>query len=443
MCLSVLFLCVPLSLATAFSQPATPLFPEGGAGQCLWEDNVFLFTGVPADSQLTAEVYSLTELSEWIPLGQVTVTLSTVDGSPSTLPLRELKGCTAQGSLTLTCSSATASPAAAAAHHHAHTPAAAHHAPAAGATVADSSAPASPLALTPAPEPAGEGPAPYHSAGPVPAGSHLSVIVRVLSAAGLQSMDRNGLADPWVKLKCNGEEQQTSVVKNSLNPRWSDKPFLFSDLPAGGILTVEMYDWNAVGSSSPMGQATVPLKAITGAQMTLPLEPLAGSKSSGTLTLLCSSHVLGGVEEGIPPRVGGNSPSPHAQSAIDVAKLQAEKAMQKADETLWGSRVTARGPRAHSPRKKVYPTFTRLGHIRQEVKSEAPQMRSMEHNGQASPNRQKPVPTRKISARAMSPPPTIALISPQRNLGPAVREDYSPREGTEEPEVTQIVDQMK
>ena len=64
---------------------------------------------MPAHSLLTAEVYSLTELSEWIPLGKVTIVLSDArvnDGAPITLPLQELKGCVPEGTLTLlyTCS---------------------------------------------------------------------------------------------------------------------------------------------------------------------------------------------------------------------------------------------------------------------------------------------------------------------------------------------------
>jgi hypothetical protein len=117
-----------------------------------------------------------------------------------------------------------------------------------------------------------------------------AVIVRVLSARGLPAMDRNGKADPFVVLKCDGEELKTTVVKGSLEPEWTDRPFLFHDVSSSAMLTAEVYDWNRAARADPIGQATIRVDAMSGKTESFVLQPLRGSAPAGALTMECTSH---------------------------------------------------------------------------------------------------------------------------------------------------------
>jgi hypothetical protein len=159
-----------------------------------------------------------------------------------------------------------------------------------------------------------------------------SVIVNVMSARGLQAMDTfNGKADPFVVLRCNGEMHKTSVIKANLNPDWSDRPFLFHEVPSTQMLVAEVYDWNLTGASEPMGMSTLTLDAMSGGgPLTLDLQPLQGSLAQGTLTLACTCHWIMSVvpTASSQPQAGAGVAVAAAAAAEETAPMEMEEAEQ-------------------------------------------------------------------------------------------------------------------
>jgi hypothetical protein len=53
------------------------------------------------------------------------------------------------------------------------------------------------------------------------------VQIQVLQARNLKAMDRTGLADPYVVLRCGDQVHKTKPQKQTLAPQWSQEPFEF------------------------------------------------------------------------------------------------------------------------------------------------------------------------------------------------------------------------
>eukprot|EP01047_Picozoa_sp_COSAG01_P059099 COSAG01_NODE_7051_length_3376_cov_1.845896_3_plen_485_part_01 len=189
-------------------------------------------------------------------------------------------------------------------------------------------------------------------------------MVRVFSAGPLLQLGEQGqqeLGEPpdcFVKLRFEDPgadrdaEQHTSVVRGSYNPRWADRPFLFSDTRPGAVLVAEL--WRKAGplqESTPIGRVAVAPLEMTGSQLSLSLQPLLGSPApAGTLELSC---VIVGQQlaEGIPPEdaVGAYMPALAQQftklgeQVQQLAATKARSPQKSADGgPLWGDRV-------HSP----------------------------------------------------------------------------------------------
>jgi hypothetical protein len=138
----------------------------------------------------------------------------------------------------------------------------------------------------------------------------LVVTVQVLRARGLASMDRNGLADPYVRLRCpalvagsssggggggnaGGAERRTRTVKKTLAPvwyaageaalvdggesveesrfrwvigaeEWREHVGAASGAEGAGLLRAEVWDWDRIGKDEPMGACTVDLARCGG-----------------------------------------------------------------------------------------------------------------------------------------------------------------------------------
>jgi WD40 repeat protein len=123
--------------------------------------------------------------------------------------------------------------------------------------------------------------------------------VHVLSARKLAPSDRNGKADPYVKLCLKGGQRdearfQTDVQKETLSPEWSDKPFRFSDVRPDAVLIVEVFDWDRASKDDPMGQVSIPVSEMPEPQSTgkphwFKLEPMAGVQTAqGEIELYCT-----------------------------------------------------------------------------------------------------------------------------------------------------------
>jgi len=132
----------------------------------------------------------------------------------------------------------------------------------------------------------GGGMPPQQAAGPC------TIRVRVISASGLQAMDANGKADPYVILRFDGEPKpftkgdksdlggkksksgknkagkmknpQTNVQKKTLSPHWNQTFDITLPGPPRptNILTLELYDYDSVGLHDFMGSAHVEMGGL-------------------------------------------------------------------------------------------------------------------------------------------------------------------------------------
>ena len=77
----------------------------------------------------------------------------------------------------------------------------------------------------------------------------------------LKAADVNGKSDPYVIVKCGGQEIKSSVVQRSLNPKWNETLTIYgkmSDFLATDII-VRVYDKDTFSKDDPLGDATVGL----------------------------------------------------------------------------------------------------------------------------------------------------------------------------------------
>ena len=101
----------------------------------------------------------------------------------------------------------------------------------------------------------------------------LILTVQVLECKDLVGADRNGLSDPYVKLRLQQarpagrpeeEEKRTEKQKETTHPRWADEKFCFSiDAGAAGGREVHLFvvvmDWNRGVPDVMLGQTTIEL----------------------------------------------------------------------------------------------------------------------------------------------------------------------------------------
>ena len=83
---------------------------------------------------------------------------------------------------------------------------------------------------------------------------------QVIQARGLQGAESKGSSSPYCRMRVGSHKVQTSVVRNSLSPRWSET-FVFpaSSVEAcllGGTPKVicELWDRNALAADNFLGQ---------------------------------------------------------------------------------------------------------------------------------------------------------------------------------------------
>ncbi|XP_077987737.1 calpain-5-like isoform X2 [Glandiceps talaboti] len=92
--------------------------------------------------------------------------------------------------------------------------------------------------------------------------------ITVMSAAGLQKMDRfGGGADPYAYIKCEGDTYKSPVKKGTLNAEWNYSVLLFRKKPERPI-TIQIWNSNLVkdefmGEAIIMGQADGQAKHFT------------------------------------------------------------------------------------------------------------------------------------------------------------------------------------
>jgi hypothetical protein len=79
------------------------------------------------------------------------------------------------------------------------------------------------------------------------------LIVTVVKADNVPSVDRDGTSDPYVTVSCNGKEQKTSVKKSTLTPIWGEA-FTFEGVSVHDSIDVALFDWNRISGDVLLGK---------------------------------------------------------------------------------------------------------------------------------------------------------------------------------------------
>lgn len=85
--------------------------------------------------------------------------------------------------------------------------------------------------------------------------------VEVLGAAGLQQADLNGMADPYVVVRCIGRQLKTRVVRSTLSPTWDEKMEVrgcLDDFLASPV-SFQVLDWDELGMHDVLGECSAKL----------------------------------------------------------------------------------------------------------------------------------------------------------------------------------------
>ncbi|KAK8962437.1 C2 and GRAM domain-containing protein [Platanthera guangdongensis] len=89
----------------------------------------------------------------------------------------------------------------------------------------------------------------------------MKLLVQVIGARGLPSMDMNGLSDPYVRIQLGKQRAKTRIVKKSLNPLW-DEEFSFRVGDLREELIVSVLDEDKYFSDDFIGQVKLPLAKV-------------------------------------------------------------------------------------------------------------------------------------------------------------------------------------
>ncbi|GFP93391.1 synaptotagmin-2, partial [Phtheirospermum japonicum] len=90
--------------------------------------------------------------------------------------------------------------------------------------------------------------------------------VIVLRAMKLKKKDLLGASDPYVELKLMDDKltaKKTTVKHSNLNPEWNEEFTLVVKDPQTQVLSLQVYDWEQVGSHDKMGLNVVQLNGLT------------------------------------------------------------------------------------------------------------------------------------------------------------------------------------
>jgi Ca2+-dependent lipid-binding protein len=92
------------------------------------------------------------------------------------------------------------------------------------------------------------------------------VLVDLIKARNLVKADIIGKSDPYAVLKFGKQKDQTSVVKNTLEPQWDHHTeFQYPDDDAGKVL-IEVFDADKHGKDKTLGSVEVDLLDITNSE---------------------------------------------------------------------------------------------------------------------------------------------------------------------------------
>jgi otoferlin len=91
---------------------------------------------------------------------------------------------------------------------------------------------------------------------------HVLVRVYVVKATDLHPMDMNGKADPYVVLQLGGKRisDKDNYVSKQLNPVFGKCFEIEATFPQDSMLTVQIFDWDLVGSDDLVGETRIDLE---------------------------------------------------------------------------------------------------------------------------------------------------------------------------------------
>ncbi|KAM0786716.1 hypothetical protein ACM66B_002158 [Microbotryomycetes sp. NB124-2] len=106
--------------------------------------------------------------------------------------------------------------------------------------------------------------------------------VEVIGAKGLPAADRNGKADPYAVFHLNGARVfKSETVKKTLAPTWNEDFTCEVPSRVAADFTVEVMDWDRVGTATKLCRARIDLASLDPLQLTevtVPLQPLKDVK---------------------------------------------------------------------------------------------------------------------------------------------------------------------
>ncbi len=83
--------------------------------------------------------------------------------------------------------------------------------------------------------------------------------VVLVEGRGLKPMDDNGLSDPYVKFRIDGERYRSKTIRKTLNPRFEEQFQLYIHDMNAMSLHVEVFDFDTMNKSDDMGRAVLDL----------------------------------------------------------------------------------------------------------------------------------------------------------------------------------------
>ena len=96
-----------------------------------------------------------------------------------------------------------------------------------------------------------------------------TLTVHVMGATGLAAGDKDGLSDPYAKLKVKTGQhtyyKETEVVKKTLDPTWRKGPWTFHDVASDAtelVLVVKDKDFGPLSKSDYLGQLKITLRDL-------------------------------------------------------------------------------------------------------------------------------------------------------------------------------------
>lgn len=91
---------------------------------------------------------------------------------------------------------------------------------------------------------------------------HVLVRVYIVKAADLHPMDLNGKADPYIVLHLGSKRisDKENYVSKQLNPVFGKCFEIEGTFPQDSILTIQVYDWDLLGSDDLIGETKIDLE---------------------------------------------------------------------------------------------------------------------------------------------------------------------------------------